>query len=224
MSQRGGNDKKRGPKFQNAFAFAHNRNSKKTKKIAEMANEGLCQHCWDKIEWRKKYRKYKPLTQPSTWYVYVASLQFCASPSLRFLWVYSQFCKQKCVTAAYHKACSKCAKKKKVCGMCVEKKEIIKSEKQMEDEQEAKYQELLAQPMKERERRTLVRKMEKAKAAGKLFNPDGSDDEEEEDYEDEEMVEGGEADMPTVADMDEEPKFHMPGEGEIKGIFSHGTR
>jgi hypothetical protein len=73
MSTRGGNDKKRGPKYQNSFGYVHNRNSKRTKVIEAMPNEGCCQRCFDKIEWRKKYRKYKPLTQQSTWYVYFGS-------------------------------------------------------------------------------------------------------------------------------------------------------
>jgi len=30
-----------------------------------MPNEGLCRRCTDKIEWRKKYRKYKPLSKPA---------------------------------------------------------------------------------------------------------------------------------------------------------------
>jgi hypothetical protein len=56
-------------KHQNEYAFRHNKNSKKTRKIAKTPNKGLCEKCHEKIEWRKKYRKYKPLTQPRKWYV-----------------------------------------------------------------------------------------------------------------------------------------------------------
>ena len=153
MSTRGGNDKKRGPKYQNAFTYQHNRNSKKTKKIMSAPNEGLCQHCWDKIEGRKKYRKYKPLSQPST----------CT------------YCHQKTVRAAYHKACTKCAKSKKVCAMCCQPKEVIKSDVQLEKEQQEQYKAMLDQPMKERERRTLLRQIEKQEA----LQAEGEDDEQE---------------------------------------------
>jgi hypothetical protein len=55
------------PAYQNKFAFRHNKNSKKTKKILALKNEGLCRTCTEQIEWRKRYRKYKPMTQPASW-------------------------------------------------------------------------------------------------------------------------------------------------------------
>lgn len=48
--------------------------------------ECVCQRCKDKLEWRKKYRKYKPRTQPGS----------------------CNICKQKRVLAAYHTICRKC--------------------------------------------------------------------------------------------------------------------
>ena len=33
-----------------------------------MPINGLCPACEEQIEWRKKYRKYKPLTVPKKWY------------------------------------------------------------------------------------------------------------------------------------------------------------
>lgn len=68
------------PAFQNSYAFKHNPNSKKTAKILAMPISGVCQRCRDKLEWRKKYRKYKPLTQPSV----------------------CNFCRERNVNAAYH--------------------------------------------------------------------------------------------------------------------------
>ena len=59
--------KARKPKHQNKFAFRHNKNSKLTKKILERPNQGLCLRCYDQIEWRKKYRKYKLLSAPGKW-------------------------------------------------------------------------------------------------------------------------------------------------------------
>lgn len=52
----------------NKTAWKHNPNSKKTQQIANSPNEGVCEKCWEKIEWRKKFRKYKPLTVPGRWY------------------------------------------------------------------------------------------------------------------------------------------------------------
>jgi hypothetical protein len=63
MSTKKGNIEKKGPpKHQNTFAFKHNKHSKLTQKIRETPNTGLCKTCFDIIEWKKKYRKYKPLT------------------------------------------------------------------------------------------------------------------------------------------------------------------
>lgn len=71
MSTQRGNVKKPGPKHQNSFAFKHNPKSKKTLKILALPSEGLCRRCSEQIEWRKKYRKYKPLTKPGTWCVFL---------------------------------------------------------------------------------------------------------------------------------------------------------
>ena len=51
------------------------------------------------VEWRKQYRKYKPLRQPAT----------CND------------CHQKTVTAAYHKICPPCARERRVCAFCCTK-------------------------------------------------------------------------------------------------------
>ena len=57
------------PAHQNKVAFHHNKGSKKTARILSLPNQGLCGRCHEKIEWRKKYRKYKPLKAPAHWYV-----------------------------------------------------------------------------------------------------------------------------------------------------------
>lgn len=67
MSLRKGDRKRGAPKHQNSWAFKHNKNSKKSAKIANIPNVGLCRRCHDKIEWRKKYRKYKPLKAARKW-------------------------------------------------------------------------------------------------------------------------------------------------------------
>lgn len=77
MSTRKGNPSHGPPAHQNKFAFKHNKNSRKTEKIISYPIEciyilsnkkGVCSKCRAKLEWRKKYRKYKPLTTPSKWY------------------------------------------------------------------------------------------------------------------------------------------------------------
>jgi hypothetical protein len=86
-ANRGDNNKKgRAPAHQNAFAFVHNPKSKKTEKILNAPNVHVCRRCFDKIEWRKKYRKYKPRTQPGK----------------------CNLCQKRTVLAAYHTICSAC--------------------------------------------------------------------------------------------------------------------
>lgn len=68
VSLRRGDRKKKAPKYKNSFAFKHNKNSRYTKKIANIdTKSGTCRKCRDIIEWRKKYRKYKPVKDPKTW-------------------------------------------------------------------------------------------------------------------------------------------------------------
>lgn len=104
----GGTKKKkkgRAPAHQNTFAFRHNPKSKKTEKILASPNVGVCSKCRDKIEWRKKYRKYKPLTQP-------AKCNVCCSRS---------------ITAAYHTICGKCAVSEgAVCAMLEKQKRLLR--------------------------------------------------------------------------------------------------
>ena len=86
----GSKKKKKGhaPAHQNKFAFRHNPKSKTTEKILNSPNVNVCRRCYDKIEWRKQYRKYKPRTQPGT----------CNG------------CGKRNVLAAYHTICTKCTK------------------------------------------------------------------------------------------------------------------
>ena len=70
MSSQKGNVKKQGPpKYQNVTAFKNTLHdtSAKTKMIANLDIAGVCSRCSDIIEWKIKYKKYKPLTQPKTW-------------------------------------------------------------------------------------------------------------------------------------------------------------
>lgn len=141
MSSQRGNIRKAAPKHQNQFAFKHNPKSKKTALILSLPVEGLCKRCHDKVEWRKKYRKYKPLTKPAS----------------------CNMCHKKNVFSAYHTICRECAKTKAVCCKCCMVKEIIQSE-QEEQENFLENQEALdtaLSGLRERERRTTMRKLQR---------------------------------------------------------------
>mmetsp|Transcript_13958 Transcript_13958/g.34084 ORF Transcript_13958/g.34084 Transcript_13958/m.34084 type:complete len:197 (-) Transcript_13958:198-788(-) len=113
MSCRKGGPKKKAPRHQNSVAFKHNKHSKKTKQIANIGHDGLCPKCTGIIEWRKRYRKYKPLKAPRR----------CGS------------CEQKKITRAYHVLCNGCRQKRNVCAKCLLSKEEWK-ETEEEDEEE----------------------------------------------------------------------------------------
>jgi hypothetical protein len=99
--------KKKGPApaHQNKFAFYHNPKSKKTAHILESKISNVCHKCREKLEWRKKYRKYKPLTQPS----------IC------------NICRNRNITAAYHTICYNCSRQS-------DKARSILSEKQQQQQ------------------------------------------------------------------------------------------
>jgi len=84
--------KKKGrvPAHQNSFAFRHNPKSKKTQRILEAPVRHVCRRCRDKLEWRKKYRKYKPRTGLA------GKCNACQ--------------KRNAVTAAYHTICESCTR------------------------------------------------------------------------------------------------------------------
>jgi hypothetical protein len=143
MSSERGNVKKGPQKHQNKFAFRHNKHSRKTEFILSLPNEGLCSRCTEQIEWKKKFRKYKPLTAPRR----------CEN------------CNQKTVNRAYHHICENCAMKLEVCAKCRQKKGIINKIQtaEMEKEERARLSDAL-QKMSERERRTFFRQLEKGDA------------------------------------------------------------
>eukprot|EP00466_Bigelowiella_natans_P009698 jgi/Bigna1/137754/aug1.41_g12462 len=65
-----------------------------TRRISHM---GLCPKCQGIIEWRKKYRKYKPLKAPRK----------CGS------------CSKRAIVRAYHVICGPCRSAKQVCAKCL---------------------------------------------------------------------------------------------------------
>jgi hypothetical protein len=101
MSLRTGDTKKKGQKYQNNFAFKHNKNSLLTRKIRESPLDNLCERCMDILEWKIKFRKYKPLTTAGK----------------------CQTCQNKTVYKAYRSLCDACAVPKKLCTKCAEPQE-----------------------------------------------------------------------------------------------------
>eukprot|EP01132_Coremiostelium_polycephalum_P000825 gene825-1031_t len=167
-------------------AFKHNPKSKKTAAILAMPNEGLCHTCHETIEWRKKYRRYKPLTVPGR----------CTN------------CQQKTVTRAYHILCDACSKKLGQCGKCKQPKEIVNEivTKETQLKEEAQLREAL-KTMTERERRVFSNDIvdsliknpksnatpdKKSEPVKNIKDQDDDDDEEEEDEENNDIELDGE--------------------------------
>ena len=96
MSLRGGDAKKKGQKYQNSFTFKHNKNSLLTRKIMESPLDYMCERCLDIIEWKIKFRKYKPLTTAAK----------------------CQTCENKTIYKAYRVICDGCAVPNKLCTKC----------------------------------------------------------------------------------------------------------
>eukprot|EP00946_MAST-07B_sp_MAST-7B-sp1_P004138 g4138.t1 len=84
------------PRYMNENKFKHNSKSKKSERIMALVHTGLCFRCHDKIEWKKKYRKYKPLKRSAKCYI----------------------CEQLKVTRAYHTICDDCGKERNCCVWC----------------------------------------------------------------------------------------------------------
>jgi len=141
-SQKGNISRTRKQKHQNRHAFKNDMHdtSGRTKMILGLSPEGLCKRCKDIIEWKIKYKKYKPLTKPAT----------CVR------------CKGKTVKRAYYTVCEPCAKEAGVCAKCNSKSEIVlppqnQSEQQKHDT-ELQFQ---LKQLSERQRRSYYRQLEK---------------------------------------------------------------
>lgn len=99
MTRTSSGAKKSGPPTHpNKFAFTHNRNSRLTKTILALPINGLCAGCRDVIEWRKRFRKYKPLSVPKR----------CVR------------CGERTVKEAYHVICKSCAIASTSCAKCLQ--------------------------------------------------------------------------------------------------------
>lgn len=87
------------PAHANRAAFRHNPSSRLTKHILSLPINDLCPACEEQIEWRKRFRKYKPLTVPKR----------CVK------------CQEKgAIKEAYHVICRACCRKENKCAKCLE--------------------------------------------------------------------------------------------------------
>ncbi|XP_056379066.1 uncharacterized protein C9orf85 homolog isoform X2 [Hyla sarda] len=104
-SQRGNVQRSRPQKHRNVTVFKNDKydNSAKTKKINAKQHDGVCQRCKDVLDWRVKYNKYKPLSQPKK----------CVK------------CLQKTVKDAYHIICKPCALQLELCAKCGKKEDLV---------------------------------------------------------------------------------------------------
>ncbi|XP_060067235.1 uncharacterized protein C9orf85 homolog [Ylistrum balloti] len=178
MSTQRGNAKKGAQKYQNKTAFKNDLHDRtpKMQQIKKVQVTGACQHCTDVIEWKIKYRKFKPLT----------TAKKCTK------------CLQKTVKQSYFIMCVPCMTKLQVCGKCGQKTEIAEKPGVSEAEQMSQQSQSEAEIefLTERQRRQFLR----LQASGKLtieslknlkdsddndfFNDDDEEEEEEEEEED----------------------------------------
>ncbi|KAK9038990.1 hypothetical protein V6N11_023830 [Hibiscus sabdariffa] len=134
------------PKHQNSYAWKPNAGVKinekevggKLRPYAEIT--GVCPRCREQIDWKRRYGKYKPLTEP-------AKCQLCTKRNVR---------------QAYHNLCSGCAKEQKVCAKCRCRVDQIVGRDSADVEEEQKMLEEAIKNARERDRRSLLRAMNKS--------------------------------------------------------------
>ncbi|KAJ8380715.1 hypothetical protein SKAU_G00014930 [Synaphobranchus kaupii] len=157
-SQKGNVSRTRGQRYQNSTAFRNNKygTSVQVKKANAIVHDGVCKHCKELLEWKVKYMKFKPLTQPRK----------CVK------------CLQKTVKDAYHIICKTCALQLELCAKCGKKEDIIIplcTQKADEEGEEGVAQETCLK------KRGLSRK---AGARDNDFDDDDDDDDDDLDHDD----------------------------------------
>lgn len=138
-TSRGSNVRKRPQKYQNRTAFKNDLHdtSHKTKSMNALEVTGVCNRCKDIIEWKIKYKKYKPLAAPRK----------CVS------------CEQKTVKYAYHMMCTPCAKEKQICAKCC--KPVEESNLESVEDSQCPDLKAMLKDLPERKRRSILRQINK---------------------------------------------------------------
>ncbi|CAD7091540.1 unnamed protein product [Hermetia illucens] len=148
-TRKGATTRARPQRHQNRTAFKNDLHDKtpKMKMINNLHVCEVCERCKAQIEWKIKYKKYKPLTQPKT----------CAR------------CQQKTVKKAYHVICRECSQKDRVCAKCLKSADEVTIEPPRPSEEEQLQLQVemdrLIKSLSERKRRTFLRYMRKGKEA-----------------------------------------------------------
>ncbi|XP_015434506.1 PREDICTED: uncharacterized protein C9orf85 homolog [Dufourea novaeangliae] len=167
-TQKGNSNRSRPQKYKNQTTFKNDLHDKslKTKIINSIEVVDVCCRCKQIIEWKIKYKKYKPLKIPSK----------CIR------------CEQKSVKHAYHNICLPCAKENKICSKCGIKNDIVEGKPSKEEsvKLDAELQNLLKE-IPERKRRTLIRYINHNAASQK--NNSGKNKNQGKEYEDEKNIE-----------------------------------
>lgn len=135
------------PKHQNKYAWKPNAGVKinetevggRLRPYSDIT--GVCIRCKDQIDWKRRYGKYKPLSEPAK----------------------CQLCTKRTVRQAYHNLCPGCAKQQGVCAKCRCRVDQTVGRDLSEVEAEQKMLQEAIKNSRERDRRTLLRAMEKAK-------------------------------------------------------------
>ena len=174
-----GKPKSGAPAHANRTAYRHNPSSKLTKRILAMPICGLCPACHEQIEWRKRFRKYKPLTVPKK----------CVE------------CGQKTIKDAYHVICRSCAAKGSKCEKCLESRKLDEKKAEVRAVKEGRSVEEVTAAV-------LADEPEQEDAEGSSHGDDQSDFSEEgedESFEDEELED--EDYLASEEDLNEEDDF-----------------
>ncbi|MES1912568.1 MAG: hypothetical protein MHM6MM_004822 [Cercozoa sp. M6MM] len=133
--------KGRGQKHQNKTKFKHNAFSAKSARIESMPITDVCGRCAQILQWRKDYRKYKPLT----------TMRRCEKCELRK------------IKLPYVSVCSDCVAELKICAKCKQPcDDLIMHDPDPENE-DLVWQVL--NTMREREKRTVMRAIKKGQVS-----------------------------------------------------------
>ncbi|KAM7278340.1 hypothetical protein ACFE04_005474 [Oxalis oulophora] len=135
------------PKHQNQFAWKPKLGVKinetepggRFRPLSEIT--GVCPRCREQIDWKRRYGKYKALVEP-------AKCQGCSKRNVR---------------QAYHNLCFGCAKEQDVCAKCRAHVDYTVGRDLSEVEAEQKTLEEAIKHARERDRRRLLREMNKGK-------------------------------------------------------------
>ncbi|XP_028764820.1 pheromone-processing carboxypeptidase KEX1 [Neltuma alba] len=148
------------PKHQNKYAWKPNASRKinetevggRFRPLSEIT--GVCPRCKEQIDWKRRYGKYKPLVEPAK----------------------CQRCSKRAVRQAYHNLCSGCAKEHGVCAKCCCAVDRIVGRDLSDVEAEQKQLEEAIKNSRERDRRTLLRAMNRGKSKCSAKTPTDTKD------------------------------------------------